>query len=231
MGSHIDVAARDSEITLTGTVGTLRAKHVAERAARDVVGVHQVRNELEVKPASEPATKQLAENVVSAMGRDAYLGDDKITATANEPSGTVKLRGDVDSHYEATRAGQIAASMAGVKAIDNELTVAGRTVEHSKSWLPGYYHPFARLHPARGERTQHKNDTDLKSSIESEFFWSPFVDQDDVQVAVKDGVATLSGTVNDWGEHGAAIENAYEGGARTVKDQLKVKHGPAVHRP
>lgn len=231
LGSHIEVAAQDSEVTLTGTVGTLRAKHAAERAARDVLGVHQVRNELQVKPMSEPATKQIPEAVAAAIGRDAYLADDKVTATYTESTGTIKLQGDVDSRYEATRAEQIAAGMSGVKAIDDELKVAGRTVEHAKSWLPGYYHPFARVYPALGDRAQYKDDADLKSSIESEFFWSPYVDQDQVQVAVKDGVATLSGTVTDWGEHGAAIENAYEAGAKTVKDDLKVKHGPAVRRP
>lgn len=41
-------------------------------------------------------------------------------------------------------------------------------------------------------------------------------------MTVKDGVATLEGTVDSWSEREAATENAYEGGARTVKNFLMV---------
>ncbi len=62
-------------------------------------------------------------------------------------------------------------------------------------------------------------------------FWSPFVDGDKVTVSVDDGVATLSGTVEDWSEHGAAIENARDGGATRVVDRLRVRYGPSYARP
>jgi hypothetical protein len=37
--------------------------------------------------------------------------------------------------------------------------------------------------------------------------------------------------VDTWLEHGSAIQNAYEGGAQSVRDRLKVKEGPAYYLP
>lgn len=48
-----------------------------------------------------------------------------------------------------------------------------------------------------------KSDLAIMESIEDEFFWSPFVDHEDVNVSVSDGVATLTGTVEIWAERRA----------------------------
>lgn len=46
-----------------------------------------------------------------------------------------------------------------------------------------------------------------------------------ITVEVEDGVATLTGTVESWGEYRAAAENALEGGAIMVDNELEVS-GP-----
>ena len=43
-----------------------------------------------------------------------------------------------------------------------------------------------------------------------------------MNVSVTNGVATLRGAVNSWAEYRAATENALEGGAVGVINQLKV---------
>ncbi len=45
----------------------------------------------------------------------------------------------------------------------------------------------------------------------------------DINVKVKDGTAILTGTVNSRLEYKAATENAYEGGATWVENNIKVK--------
>jgi osmotically-inducible protein OsmY len=65
-----------------------------------------------------------------------------------------------------------------------------------------------------------KRDGEIKEEIKDELFWSPFVDADQVFVRVEEGVATLTGTVDSWTEYNAATENAYEGGATKVNNQL-----------
>jgi osmotically-inducible protein OsmY len=67
-------------------------------------------------------------------------------------------------------------------------------------------------------------DAQIKKGIKDEFFWSPFVDSDDIKIAVSEGVATLTGTVGTKIGSREAENDAYEGGASAVVDQVKVKH-------
>ena len=70
-----------------------------------------------------------------------------------------------------------------------------------------------------------KSDWAIREDIEDELVWSPFVDANQVQVAVEDGIATLRGTVDTWSERTAAVNNAYEGGASSVVNDLEVEQG------
>jgi osmotically-inducible protein OsmY len=67
-----------------------------------------------------------------------------------------------------------------------------------------------------------KTDREIKNAIKNELWWSPFVDSDEVTVKVEDGVATLMGTVDSWSERRAATNNALEGGAIRVENDLVV---------
>jgi osmotically-inducible protein OsmY len=49
------------------------------------------------------------------------------------------------------------------------------------------------------------------------------VDSDDVTVTVRDGKAILTGAVQSWSEFEAAEENAFEGGAVWVYNDLLVR--------
>lgn len=69
------------------------------------------------------------------------------------------------------------------------------------------------------------SDNQIKENIESELWWSPFVNESDVTVEVDQGVAKLTGVVDSWQERDAAIENAREGGAESVIDYLVVENG------
>lgn len=48
------------------------------------------------------------------------------------------------------------------------------------------------------------------------------MDADDIYVTVDDGVSILTGTVDTWTERSAATENAYDGGAIWVDNELAV---------
>jgi len=53
--------------------------------------------------------------------------------------------------------------------------------------------------------------------------WSPYVDADDVKVNVQNGDVTLTGTADNMTEFQRATENAWEGGAWNVENNLKIK--------
>jgi osmotically-inducible protein OsmY len=76
-----------------------------------------------------------------------------------------------------------------------------------------------------------KDDWEIKRDIEDELWWSPFVDAEDISVTVTDGTATLVGVVDTLRERRVATENAYEGGAKHVRSELKVQYGPEALRP
>ena len=68
-------------------------------------------------------------------------------------------------------------------------------------------------------------DEQIKKKIEHAFFWSPFVDSDDITVTVHGGVATLTGTVGTWIGWGEANKDAHKSGAADVINQVTVKKG------
>jgi osmotically-inducible protein OsmY len=65
-------------------------------------------------------------------------------------------------------------------------------------------------------------DSELKEEIRDELDSSPFVNAEQISVSVRNGVATLSGGVENKGEIADAVENAYEAGAKRVKSRLWV---------
>ena len=56
------------------------------------------------------------------------------------------------------------------------------------------------------------DDEQIKKKIEDAFFWSPFVDSDDIKVTVHEGVATLTGNVGSWIGYGEADKDAHKSG-------------------
>ena len=78
---------------------------------------------------------------------------------------------------------------------------------------------------------QPKEDWEIMRDIKYELRWSPFVDEDNVSSDVMDGVDTLTGDVDTLRERHIATENAYEGGARQVRNRLNVKYGTEELQP
>ena len=72
---------------------------------------------------------------------------------------------------------------------------------------------------------EYKSDWAIKEDIEDEFFWSFVVDEDDVGVQVSNGTAILSGEVASRYEAQAAVKNAFEGGARSVENNITIQTG------
>jgi osmotically-inducible protein OsmY len=74
-----------------------------------------------------------------------------------------------------------------------------------------------------------RSDSELRADVDSELAWNPSVRNEDIAVAVKDGVVTLAGTVDTYAQLYAA-ERAIEHvrGARAIVNDLVVKL-PGAH--
>lgn len=58
--------------------------------------------------------------------------------------------------------------------------------------------------------------------MEDELYWNFLVDSEDIRAEVEDGVVNLYGTARSWQEVDAAIKNAFEAGARSVRSHITV---------
>lgn len=205
---NVVASVNNGSVTLTGTVANLKAKRAAEEDARNVVGVWRVTNNIMTK-AENIASSALDANLDWALIADPVVDQYQVNTTVR--NGLVTLQGTVDTYYEKMHAGNVVADLTGVTGVVNNLKVKDN--QSYLFWTA--VDPVVTIVPK-------ESDEEIKKDIKSQIWWSPFVDHEEVTVNVKNGKATLHGTVDSWNEENAAIENAYEGGAVAVLSNLKI---------
>jgi len=76
-----------------------------------------------------------------------------------------------------------------------------------------------------------KTDTELQNDVVAELKWEPRLREDEIGVAVKDGVVTLTGSVPDYAQRRIAARAAERVmGVRAVAQELTVKIPDGLHR-
>jgi len=221
LSTEIEVEASEGVVTLRGTVESVQARRAAAADARNTVGVLSVENRLKVSAGEDDiADGTIAQDVRAALGRHPYV--ERYEIDVDVIDGTVYLSGSVDSYFERAQADDAASKVTGVVTIDNNIVV-------EDVYEPLVYDPYAddfRVYDYDWYDYQpgytFAEDEDIEAAIKDELWWSPFVDSDEVTVEVENGVATLTGSVDTWSERSAARENAYEGGATWVVNDLNV---------
>lgn len=190
------VKVENGVVTLRGSVDNYEAKQAAERDAENTMGVVHVDNRLKVRPSIVITDKDITQKVENAFLVDPVL--EQFELNVNTINRKVYLYGRVNSLYEKNRAEDVASRQRGVAEVENKIKV-------DYVW-------------------EAKSDMEIKNDVEDQLFWSLAVDDDEITVAVDNGVVTLSGMVDDKQEENAAIKNAFDGGAKQVENNLDVKH-------
>lgn len=217
----IDVTATGGVITLRGVVDNLRASRAATQDARRTVGVVDVTNRLRVQPVLDRPDTEIAEDVRQALAIDPDVS--RFEIAVDVINGVVYLTGNVDSYFEKGEADDIASRINGVTAVRNNLNVD--TLDSVITYDPYIYQTYYPYDYSWYDYQPYytfASDAEIEDDIKSELWWSPFVDSDEVEVTVDNGTVTLTGTVDTWSERTAATENAYEGGATWVYNNLTV---------
>lgn len=227
ISENVDVEVDGRTVILRGVVDNLSARRSAEETARNVTGVLIVENRLKTRLGNDGVIDDstLESAVEAALISDSLVDVSNIDVVVY--GGEVRLYGHVDSYFRKARAEDAATEVAGVTSVDNNLTVTNSQQPYVydpyiDSW-PDAAYPWYDYQPFKNRR----NDDEIRDDIQAQLWWSPFVDADDVEVTVEDGTATLTGTVNSVMEYRAAVENAYEGGAVWVDNQLSIDFPPA----
>ena len=210
----VNVEIDNGKATLSGKVDNLQAKTAAEQEAMNTIGVRRVKNLIKVRPEKALSDDELAKNISRAFASDPYADGFDIKVKAR--NGWVTLEGTVDTSFEKTHALSVAQRQAGVIAVNNNIQVEETPSSYVHTFHPPYNdYPSARLYG--------KSDAEIAEDVRDELFWSPFVDAEEVTVSVSKGVAKLSGTVDSWFESHKAEENAWEGGAASIDNELKIE--------
>ena len=227
-----DITVEDGVVILGGVVGNLKAKTSAEQDVKNIAGVWGIENFLKVRPKGQSTDAEMKTQLKAALYWDPLLDSSTIDVGVNNR--IAYLSGSVDSSFQKAEAQDVAARTKGVVLVHNHLKVEP---EYSISYYDWpnyssydwpYYNQYNPLPYSDSEifwSQPYLSDEQIKRNIEDGFFWSPFVDRNDIKVTVDGGVATLTGTVGTWIGWGEADKDAHKGGATAVLNRVTVKKG------
>lgn len=192
---NLDLEVHDGVVTLHGKVPHLKIKQAAKQVAKHTRGVLWVKNFIKVRPETIMSDEEIEQKVAKALENNAYVNTHDLAVSV--VNGRVYIAGTAHSHFERKEAERTVSNLRGVIEIENQIVV-----KDVWTWKP---------------------DTVIQKDIQDEFWWSPFVNGEDISVKVTKGTATLKGTVDSWWEQELAVHNAYEGGAKHVDNQLVIQ--------
>jgi osmotically-inducible protein OsmY len=121
--AEIGVAVINGIVTLSGIVDTYAKKLLAENAAKKVIGVKAVAEDIQVgvSPASNKTDAEIALQVVNALKWDTLVPDENIKVKVED--GVVTLEGDVQWAYQRKAAHNAIENLTGVRRINNFITI------------------------------------------------------------------------------------------------------------
>jgi osmotically-inducible protein OsmY len=122
--AHIGVSANTGVVTLSGHVPTYAEKHGAEMAAKRVLGVKAVANELDVRLADRRTDEDVARACVDAIESNSTVPVDKVKPVVS--AGCVTLEGDVEWQYQKDAAENAIRNLRGVAGIVNNIEIKPR---------------------------------------------------------------------------------------------------------
>jgi len=217
--SEVEPEVDEGVVTLRGVVGHVRAKRAAGTDARNTVGVKSVINRIKVRPEARP-DREIEANIREALERDPAL--EAYDLDVSVIGGKAFLYGEVSSYYEKGLADNVASRARGLKGVKNFIEVDVPGPLTYDPYADDHY-PYTRDWYSRQPYFSFQSDEEILEQVREELWWSPYVDEEQVQVEVDDGTVILTGTVDTPGEKRAAAENAYEGGAAWLRNQLRVE--------
>ena len=125
--AEISVSAKDGVITLTGTVDNFAKKSEAEDAAKNVNGVKEVINEIEIQfDANEKmGDNEISYEVLNALKWNLQVPRDKVHVKVE--AGWVILEGELTWNYQKEAAKKSVSNLACVKGVINNISIISET--------------------------------------------------------------------------------------------------------
>ena len=193
--TEVGVQVAGGVVTLTGTVTSWAKRVAAQEAARRVIGVLDVANDIKVKVPGglSRSDTEIAQAVRQALEWDVFVPNEKITSTVTD--GWVTLEGPVERSSQREATERAVRNLTGVKMVVNKITVTPK--------------------PVTG---------DVRKAIEQAPERRAEREARQIGVDVRDGTVTLTGPVHSWAERKSVLAAArFTPGVRVVEDHLRTE--------
>jgi osmotically-inducible protein OsmY len=192
--AEIGVTAKNGVVTLSGVVNSFTKKIEAEKAAKSVIGVRAVVENIDVKISTSllKNDEDLATEILSSMKWDWSVPNDKVQVKVEDA--WVTIDGNVEWNYQKEAARSCAANLIGVKGVTNNLVVKADSKDNIE-----------------------------QEDIEKALSRSWMVDDHNIQVKVKGNKVVLRGAVESIFEKDEAARLAWNApGVNEVDNELAV---------
>ncbi len=192
--ADVRVAADEGIVTLSGTVKDITARRLASLEAQKIDGVRGIIDAMVVEPVQR-SDGAIQDDILRRFEGDSLLrGAGEVRIEVED--GIVSLLGQVHSLAELEEASLVAGEVAGVRAIDTELSIA---------------------------RDEYRPDETVKRDVLAAFENDVYLSDCPVNVMVDDGKITLIGAVSSvFEKERAANEAWWTPGVKGVNNKIEV---------
>ncbi|MBS1660801.1 MAG: BON domain-containing protein [Bacteroidetes bacterium] len=193
--AQIGVAVKNGIVTLSGQVDSYSKKFGAELAAKKILGVRAVAEEILVgsSPIYDRSDPEIAEAVLTTLKWHTFVPNEKLKVKVE--SGTVTLEGQVDWNFQREAAVNAVKNLPGVRHVSN----------------------FITLKPA-------VTTADTKQKISAALHRHAAIDAEKVKVELVGNKVILSGPVRSIAERDDAEQAAWSApGVTSVENRLSIQ--------
>ncbi|MDT7043722.1 BON domain-containing protein [Candidatus Nitronereus thalassa] len=203
---EVTVASHNGTVTLHGVVDSWQEKQLSAQVAKSVKGVKEISNQLKIRPAAIRRDSEIKAEIMRMLQADVFLDDQLIGVMIR--NGHVTLTGVVGSLAEKNSA-FTDAWVSGVISVNTE---------------PLKVEWWAKDRMRREPGDVIRSNEGIKQAIELALSYDPRINQNSIEVDVKNGIVTLRGILRNAQSKSAAQMDAENTvGVFLVKNLIKVR--------